>query len=42
MPLFPMAPGGDPQISPDGSRTLFTYSEVNMEEDARAQDRYLR
>ncbi|MBC8223572.1 S9 family peptidase [Candidatus Bathyarchaeota archaeon] len=33
MPLFPMAPVGDPQISPDGSRVLFTYSEVNMEED---------
>ena len=33
MPLFPMAPVGDPQISPDGSSVLFTYSEVNMEED---------
>lgn len=33
MPLFPMAPVGDPQISPDGSHVLFTYSEVNMEED---------
>jgi len=33
MPLFPMSPVGDPQISPDGSRVLFTYSEVNMKED---------
>jgi len=33
MPMFPMAPVGDPQISPDGTRVLFTFSEVNMEED---------
>ena len=33
MPLVPMAPVGDPQISPDGSKILFTFSEVNMEED---------
>ncbi|MGD2200195.1 MAG: S9 family peptidase [Candidatus Bathyarchaeota archaeon] len=33
MPLFPMAPVSDPQVSPDGSRVLFTYSEVNMEDD---------
>jgi dipeptidyl aminopeptidase/acylaminoacyl peptidase len=33
MPIFPMAPVDDPQISPDGSKVLFTYSEVNMEED---------
>jgi dipeptidyl aminopeptidase/acylaminoacyl peptidase len=33
MPLVPMAPVGDPQISPDGSHILFTYSEVNLDED---------
>jgi dipeptidyl aminopeptidase/acylaminoacyl peptidase len=33
MPIFPMAPVADPQISPDGAKVLFTYSEVNMEED---------
>jgi len=33
MPVFPMAPVSDPQISPDGARVLFTYSTVNMEED---------
>jgi dipeptidyl aminopeptidase/acylaminoacyl peptidase len=33
MPLIPMAPVGDPQVSPDGAKVLFTYSEVNMEED---------
>jgi dipeptidyl aminopeptidase/acylaminoacyl peptidase len=33
MPLFPMAPVDDPRLSPDGSRVLFTYSTVNMDED---------
>ena len=33
MPLFPMAPVADPQMSPDGARVLFTHSEANMEED---------
>jgi dipeptidyl aminopeptidase/acylaminoacyl peptidase len=33
IPLVPMTPVGDPQIKPDGSHVLFTYSEVNMEED---------
>ncbi len=33
MPVFPMAPVSDPQVSPDGTRVLFTYSMVNMEED---------
>ncbi|UCH57593.1 MAG: PD40 domain-containing protein, partial [Candidatus Bathyarchaeota archaeon] len=33
MPLFPMAPVANPEISPDGTKVLFTYSEVNMEED---------
>jgi dipeptidyl aminopeptidase/acylaminoacyl peptidase len=33
MPIFPTAPVGDPQISPDGTRILFTYSKVNMKED---------
>lgn len=33
MPLFPSQPVDDPQISPDGSKILFTYSEVNLEED---------
>lgn len=33
MPLVSTTPVGDPQISPDGSHVLFTYSEVNMEED---------
>ena len=33
MPLVPMAPVADPQMSPDGARVLFTHSEVNMEED---------
>jgi len=33
MPIFPGQPVGDPQISPDGSRVLFTYSEVNMDEN---------
>ncbi|MGD2142245.1 MAG: S9 family peptidase [Candidatus Bathyarchaeota archaeon] len=31
MPLFPMAPVSDPKISPDGSKVIFTYSEVDME-----------
>jgi dipeptidyl aminopeptidase/acylaminoacyl peptidase len=33
MPIFPMAPVSDPQISPDGRRVLFTYTTVDMEED---------
>ena len=33
MSLFPTSPVEDPQISPDGSKILFTYSEVNMEKD---------
>jgi dipeptidyl aminopeptidase/acylaminoacyl peptidase len=33
MPIFPMAPVSDPQVSPDGSRVLFTYATVDMEED---------
>jgi dipeptidyl aminopeptidase/acylaminoacyl peptidase len=33
MPLVSMTPVGDPQISPDGAKVLFTHSEVNMEED---------
>jgi len=31
MPLFPSTPVSDPQISPDGTRVLFTYSTVDME-----------
>jgi len=30
MPIFPAQPVSDPQISPDGSRILFTYSTVKM------------
>ncbi|TRO47476.1 S9 family peptidase, partial [Candidatus Bathyarchaeota archaeon] len=33
MPLVPGQPVGDPQVSPDGSKVLFTYSQVNMDED---------
>jgi len=33
MPLVPGQPVGDPQISPDGSKVIFTYSQVNMGED---------
>ena len=33
MPLIPGQPVGDPQVSPDGSKVLFTYSQVNMGED---------
>ena len=33
MPIFSGQPVGDPQICPDGSKVLFTFSEVNMEED---------
>jgi acylaminoacyl-peptidase len=33
MPLIPMAPVSDPQVSPDGKNILFTYSTVNMEEN---------
>ena len=31
MALFPSTPVSDPQISPDGTRVLFTYSMVDME-----------
>ena len=33
MPIFPMAPVSDPQISPDGGRVLFTYTTVSMKDD---------
>ena len=33
MELFPTQPVADPQVSPDGTRVLFTYSTVNMEDD---------
>lgn len=33
MPLIPMSPVGDPRVSPDGNSVIFTYSEVNMEDD---------
>jgi dipeptidyl aminopeptidase/acylaminoacyl peptidase len=33
MPIFAGQPVGDPQVSPDGSKVLFTFSEVNMDED---------
>jgi len=36
LPLFPPNPVADPQISPDGSRVLFTYSVENLEEDKRS------
>jgi len=32
-PLVPMTAVGDSQVSPNGSQIIFTYSEVNMEED---------
>jgi len=33
MDLFPTQPVADPQVSPDGTKVLFTYSTVNMEDD---------
>lgn len=33
MPIFPAQPVSGPQMSPDGTRILFTYSTVNMDED---------
>ena len=33
MPIFPSAPVSDAQASPDGSKALFVYSEVNMGEN---------
>ncbi len=33
MDLFPTQPVADPQVSPDGTRVLFTYSTVNTEDD---------
>ncbi|MFP3952182.1 MAG: S9 family peptidase [Candidatus Bathyarchaeia archaeon] len=33
MPLVPMSPVGDTRVSPDGTSVIFTYSEVNMDDD---------
>jgi acylaminoacyl-peptidase len=33
MPIFSTTPVSDPQISPDGEKIVFTYSEVNMKEN---------
>ena len=33
MPIFPEQPLSDPQISPDGTKVLFTYTTVNIKED---------
>ncbi|MBN2336392.1 S9 family peptidase, partial [Candidatus Bathyarchaeota archaeon] len=33
MPIFAGAPVSDPQVSPSGTKTLFTYTEVNMEKN---------
>ena len=33
MPIFPAQPVSDPQISPDGTKVLFTYTTVNMAEN---------
>jgi dipeptidyl aminopeptidase/acylaminoacyl peptidase len=33
MTLFPSSPVADPQISPDGTKVLFTYSIIDMEEN---------
>jgi len=33
MPLFASTPVGDPQVSPDGDKILFTHSTIDMEED---------
>ncbi|UCD44653.1 MAG: S9 family peptidase [Candidatus Bathyarchaeota archaeon] len=33
MPLFASTPVGDPQVSPDGGRILFTHSTIDMKED---------
>lgn len=33
MPIIPMQPVSDPQMSADGSNVLFTYTKVNLEDD---------
>ena len=33
MPIFPGQPVSDPQISPDGTKVLFTYTTANVKED---------
>ncbi|MFB0543771.1 MAG: prolyl oligopeptidase family serine peptidase, partial [Candidatus Bathyarchaeia archaeon] len=33
MPLFPSQPVSDPQVSPDGTKVLFTYTTTNMAEN---------
>jgi len=33
MPIFPQQPVSDPQISPDGTRVLFTYTTTSMKEN---------
>jgi dipeptidyl aminopeptidase/acylaminoacyl peptidase len=33
MPIFPEEPVSDPQVSPDGTKLLFTYTTVNMYEN---------
>ncbi len=33
MPIFHRYPVSDPQISPDGTRVLFTYTTINIAED---------
>ncbi|MFQ5758328.1 MAG: S9 family peptidase [Candidatus Bathyarchaeia archaeon] len=33
IPIFPVLPVSDPQISPNGGRMLFTYTTINMEEN---------
>ena len=33
IPIFPTQPVSDPQISPDGTKVLFTYTKINMKEN---------
>ena len=33
MPIFPSQPVSDPQISPDGTKVLFTYTTITMKEN---------